>query len=903
MRSVVLKTMIAGGLFAGLSYQQATAAAPASPQGIITMRTYPGDQRADIRAGKASPDGLFYPKRMEGPYNNFPDDDPGDDDAVPVDERDTYSTELVGYFYPPTTGKIQFALSTDDPGALYFSTDDDPAKSVLIATEPTWNGKRAFAAEARRTRVNDGTLPADRLQNQSPFIDVVAGKAYFIQSISNEGGGGDNNAVAFRYQADAEFADGDKPILGKFLSTIDRTELALPYVSGFSGNPDGPSWLVHDGSDPGAKQLDAASVKVTVDGATVAATVTKSGPVSSVVATVPFLAPKSTHTAKLEFTGGSSEKTFTVIDYKSLTPDMKVTADTTKPGFTVQMTQVDGNTENTLSRTEAQLAGTLKDVDGNVLPNVADLSGAGADGRFVIDGGINWNQDDPDVNGNFQGGSNPIPGIPGSSGSTDGIAAEIVTYLDLPKGTITMGVNSDDGFETTAGNIKDVLSRVRLGVFDGGRGAADTIFSFVVQEAGIYSFRTIWEEGGGGANIEWFTVNGGTKVLINDKAAAGALKGYRALAAGAIQPAYVKSVSPSVGQTEVKTTASIDVALADASTQVDAATVKLSVNGQPTTATATKSGGNTTLSYKPANGLDTSTPYTAELTWKDTAGKSEIRTWSFSTTILGPDTLFIEAEDFNFDQGKHLTANGQSGMAGKYPGGDYQDLGTDADVDIDYFNAGGNAGQAYRPGTGVAAGKKNAHLDGLPRGTFDVEANHVVGWNDPGDWQNYTRTFPEPAKKYDVYARMSSGGSPINQEISKVTSDPTKPGQTLQHLGQIKPGRATAAWDILETFRAIDDNGDPLVLELGGVTTLRLTTVPGSNLDIDWLAFIPSKQGSTTVGPLKVSFASGQVKIEWTGGTLQSTTALPGGWADVAGASSPYSTPPTGATRYFRTRQ
>jgi hypothetical protein len=49
----------------------------------------------------AAPDGTFYPKRMEGPYNNFPDEDPGDDDTLPVDERDSYSTELVGYFYPP----------------------------------------------------------------------------------------------------------------------------------------------------------------------------------------------------------------------------------------------------------------------------------------------------------------------------------------------------------------------------------------------------------------------------------------------------------------------------------------------------------------------------------------------------------------------------------------------------------------------------------------------------------------------------------------------------------------------------------------------------------------------------------------------------------------------------------
>ena len=61
-----------------------------------------------------------------------------------------------------------------------------------------------------------------------------------------------------------------------------------------------------------------------------------------------------------------------------------------------------------------------------------------------------------------------------------------------------------------------------LGQFDTGRAAADSIFKFVVQDAGVFGLRTIWQEGGGGANIEWFTVKAdGTKVLLNDSANAG----------------------------------------------------------------------------------------------------------------------------------------------------------------------------------------------------------------------------------------------------------------------------------------------------------------------------------------------------------------------------------------------
>lgn len=262
------------------------AAAPAAAQGAITFRTYAGDPRAAVLAGTATADGVFYPKRMEGPYNGYPGADPGDDDTLPVDVRENYVMELIGYFYPPKTGKVQFALVTDDPGTLYFSTDDNPANKKLIATEPTWNGKRNFGLETRRTRVNDGTQPADRLVNQSPWIDVVAGKPYFIQSIATEFGGGDNNAVAFRFEGDAEFADQDKPISGQYLSTFDRASLSAPYASAFFASPLELTFTVNDGEGAGAVLLDPASVKVTVDGAIVPATISKSGATSTIRATL-----------------------------------------------------------------------------------------------------------------------------------------------------------------------------------------------------------------------------------------------------------------------------------------------------------------------------------------------------------------------------------------------------------------------------------------------------------------------------------------------------------------------------------------------------------------------------------------------------------------------------------------
>ncbi|HXF17299.1 MAG TPA: hypothetical protein VN496_09860, partial [Burkholderiales bacterium] len=70
-------------------------------------------------------------------------------------------------------------------------------------------------------------------------------------------------------------------------------------------------------------------------------------------------------------------------------------------------------------------------------------------------------------------------------------------------------------------------SHFTVGGFDTGRGATDTIMSFIVPQAGVYPMRMIFHQGGGGANCEWFSVKAdGTKVLVND-VAGGGLKAFR----------------------------------------------------------------------------------------------------------------------------------------------------------------------------------------------------------------------------------------------------------------------------------------------------------------------------------------------------------------------------------------
>ena len=55
---------------------------------------------------------------------------------------------------------------------------------------------------------------------------------------------------------------------------------------------------------------------------------------------------------------------------------------------------------------------------------------------------------------------------------------------------------------------------------------------------------------------------------------------------------------------------------------------------------------------------------------------------------------------------------------------------------------------------------------------------------------------------------------------------------------------------------------------------------------------------------ISISASGNQFQITWTGGVLQEATALTGPWSDVNGnPTSPYLVTPTGAGKFYRTRQ
>lgn len=340
-------------------------------------------------------------------------------------------------------------------------------------------------------------------------------------------------------QAPAIFVPGSQHTVKlKFTSSEnkaleDTLTFVAPSYTALEVTPVVVAATVMDVPDWGITVDESKGVKLELDGAPVnAASVSRSDTNVLVrfVQTQPFVA-QSSHTMKVIFTTSTGQQVtdavkFTAPEFTDI-PAALATAPGTgaQPGMRWRTHQIDGTRANTIAATEQQLRGDLG-------PSVHDTTGQGADGFFPIDF-VNFDQNTGDA-GNFNSAAVPpqnvsdlgIPGIPGVNGGTDYIAAEGVTFLDLQAGVYTMVVNSDDGFQVSAGTTNSPTQLV-LGKWDAGRGASDTAFHFKINQAGVYLFRLLYFEGTSEARVEWFTVNtDGSRALVGGTQT-GALKAYR----------------------------------------------------------------------------------------------------------------------------------------------------------------------------------------------------------------------------------------------------------------------------------------------------------------------------------------------------------------------------------------
>lgn len=515
----------------------------------------------------------------------------------------------------------------------------------------------------------------------SPYsVYVPEAGVYAFRTIYQEGGGGAN--IEWKYVK----SDGTHVLLNdeanggpkayRAITSPAKTGIraVLPVANSVNVSPDTQfKVILQEGSDA----VDLATLKLSLnETATTAAGVRSGNLINLNYSQTTLFAPKSTNTATLVYSAGGVLRTqnwsFVVSDYVTLTPDLKVTQDASKPGFIWRVHQNPADTATELNRPIQQLAGLLGEnfADPNAIGVALDVGTPGANTNmpitFEIESVINMSQFDGDANGEFTP-DGQMPGIPSLSetAQTDGIAGEITTYVQLPAGKVTMIVNSDDGFRTLTGNINDVIAARSLGEFNAGRGAADTAFSFFVQEAGVYPFRTIWMEGGGGANIEWKIVKSdGTHALLNDEANGGP-KTFRAVTSGLSAPS-ITSISPVNGFNKTVPTATMEAIIQENVTGIDNGSIQFSIDGSSVTPTITRSGKVVTVRATPGSALSVGS-HTNKLVFTY-GGTQRVAEWSYSVPQVIADKLhgypaqLLGTVAFTDDKGGHTGAAGDTAM-------------------------------------------------------------------------------------------------------------------------------------------------------------------------------------------------------------------------------------------------
>src|SRR5678815_52779 len=103
---------------------------------------------------------------------------------APTEFAENYGQRMRALLLPPITGNYTFWIASDDGGALYLSTNEDPATKTQIATVNAWTSSREWTKEPN--------------QQSATNILLAAGQRYYIEALQKEGGGGDNLAVRWR---------------------------------------------------------------------------------------------------------------------------------------------------------------------------------------------------------------------------------------------------------------------------------------------------------------------------------------------------------------------------------------------------------------------------------------------------------------------------------------------------------------------------------------------------------------------------------------------------------------------------------------------------------------------------------------------------------------------------------
>lgn len=940
------------------------AAAPPTPQGVITVKEFldiTGTALTDLTGSPKFPDNpdiVAY-----SPWFEWPTDTSDINTPPPGDVKNNYGVQVQGYFYPTTTGPHVFYIAADDNAVLYLSNDSDPANKKVIAREPQWNPVRDFTGLNRRNADNPendsskytGTeWPTKDPVNGGAIITLTAGTPYYIEAQMKEGGGGDNVAVSL---------DGVLPINGTQLSAFGKNSgpvsiATQPQSQTVAEGTPVTFRVVSDGTPPFTYQwrtnavnildatnetysipftpysLNGVNFSVVVGGAqgspvtsanaaltvtqdtTPPAVVSASGGGDFVTVTLTFNERVDITSATFAISGGIAVNTATAVS-----PTTVVLQTARQTGGLVYTVTINGvkdlaSTPNTIAaNTAVQFNSavfrtglvqferwnggtTIQDLINNVLDpafrpaDVKQIRSGFESGRGLGDnyGGRGYAWFKPATSGNYV-----------FIMTVDDNARLFLSTDDNPankKAIAAEATWSDERQWTSATEEQNSQSYPAFGDFLENVPPWPTAPTITLTAGQTYYLEALWQEGGGGDGVEVTILKEGDPIPANGTAPSinGELGVY--VDPSTLPPVITNRPSGTIFNKGDTLTFTVGVESALPVTYQWYRS-KIAIPGATSNPLVIPNADHTAVgdymvAVSNANGSTESYP------------DNDVR-----AVMRG--AFNIEAEDFNYNGGQTVAAASTQ----PYLGGAYQDLRSVLNVDFfhDPDNSGGAAFAYNRmdPADEGVLELKGPEGD-LERGGFTATVSYAAGWTAAGEWQNYTRTFPQG--NYAIIGGFSHDGRAQNEinMIMSLVANPTIPDgssigtegklQGLTKLGTfLSPGTGGWSNNDLVPLREGDGTGPIAVVALNGAQTLRLT-FNSADGDADYFLLYPV----TTVAQPRITgstIAGGQITITWTGGgTLFSSPALvPATWTTTGDSDGSFSEAVGAGNKFYRVQQ
>jgi beta-glucosidase len=302
------------------------------------------------------------------------------------------------------------------------------------------------------------------------------------------------------------------------------------------------------------------------------------------------------------------------------------------------------------------------------------------------------------------------------------------------------------------------------------------------------------------------------------------------------QPTVISGISPASSSTFVNPASNLTFTVSSTVTNIPTTGVQVIVNGIDVSSQLQFTGSPMTWNVSFA-GLLPNQFNSATINVTDASGYVTTATVNNFDTFSQSNFMW-EAEDFDFGQGRFI--DNPVPTAAPATNSYFMEV-TPAVVGVDLTTPNNISGEqfAYRNDScGTQAASDVLRQKYVTAGVPDYN----VGWWYSGAWLNYTRTFP--TNNFYIYGRLASGNGTYTVTNSLVTAGRGSSSQTTQVFGTFSA--TGTGWQAWQWVPLLNTNGQPVVVLLGGVETLKMTSGNNANANFYMLVPVPASTNITT---------------------------------------------------------